>query len=171
VTTRSYLGALAWECGGMLLDSGWLRLLGGGAASLPDIATASSLVEPTADSEAPPLLVVGHDVLGGAFAINGGGLPVGMGEVAYFAPDTVRWEGLGMAHGDFVQWTLTGNTEAFFADLRWVGWQAEVAALRPDQGLSMYPPVWSVEGASDIRSTSRRVVPWAELDGLLRGNR
>ncbi len=44
------------------------------------------------DRGAPPgCLVVGHDVVGGTFAINGGALPCDLGEVCYFGPDT--WAG------------------------------------------------------------------------------
>jgi len=34
VTLRSVLGALAYETGGLLIDHGWLRLLGGGHGTL-----------------------------------------------------------------------------------------------------------------------------------------
>jgi hypothetical protein len=161
VTTRSPLGALAWETGGMILDHGWLRLLGGGTPTLPDIASAS----PIADGP-PPFLVVAQDVLGGVFAVNGDGLPTEPGEVGYFAPDTLAWLGLGAGHGDFVRWALTGDTESFFASLRWPGWEDEVRAARPDQAIAMYPFLFTAEGSSDVASTSRRLVPWTELAGF-----
>src|SRR3954465_6506482 len=98
VTTRSPLGALAWETGGLLLDHGWLRILGGGTDVLPDLASASGLDGGAARAPAPglaggppPFLVVAQDVLGGIFAVNGGGLPTEPGEVAYFPPDTLAW--------------------------------------------------------------------------------
>lgn len=163
VTTRSPLGALAWETGGLLLDDGWLRVLGGGTATLADIATSSGVGDPAMTSAPPPFLVVGHDVLGGRFAVNGGGLPVEPGETAYFAPDSLAWEGMGFGHGAFLEWALTGDTDPFYASLRWPGWRAEVSAVRPDQGLSVYPPLYTAEGAQNIASTSRRPVPWTEI--------
>ena len=36
VTAGSTLGALALNSGGLLLDHGWLRILGGGTSELPD---------------------------------------------------------------------------------------------------------------------------------------
>ncbi|MEK8227493.1 DUF2625 family protein [Oerskovia sp. M15] len=75
ITTRSTLGALALYTGGVLIDHGWLRLLGGGAYGLPDLATINGLGDPAAGSIAPHRLVVAFDVLGGTFAVNGGGLP------------------------------------------------------------------------------------------------
>ena len=35
VTTRSTMGAIAYETGGILIDGGWLRLLGSGHPKLP----------------------------------------------------------------------------------------------------------------------------------------
>jgi hypothetical protein len=163
VTVRSPLGALAWESGGLVLDDGWLRMLGGGSAGLPDVATASGLDEPAPESAPPPLLIVAQDVLGGLFAVNGGGLAVDLGEVAYFGPDTLDWTGLGAGHTQFLEWTLIGDTRGFYEDLRWPGWREEVAAVGLDQGLSVYPPLFSAEGSRDVGATSRRPVPWAEI--------
>jgi Protein of unknown function DUF2625 len=77
VTARSFLGALALNCGGVLVDDGWVRLLGGGttvggddASGLPDLATANGLGDPEPARCAPSTLIVGFDVLGGTFAIN-----------------------------------------------------------------------------------------------------
>lgn len=80
VSTGSTLGALAVHCGGLLVDNGWLRILGGGSGELPDLASANSL-PPAAQGSPPPHLVVAYDVLGGVFAVDGGGLGVAPGEV------------------------------------------------------------------------------------------
>lgn len=56
------------------------------------------------------------------------------------------------------QWRL-GD---FYANLRWPGWQDEIAALRLDQGLAVYPPLFTAEGRN-INDASRRPVPFAEL--------
>src|SRR4051794_4071605 len=45
----------------MLLDHGWLRLLGGGSEGLPSLAEANALGEPTADGRRPGILVVGFE--------------------------------------------------------------------------------------------------------------
>jgi len=149
VTVRSVLGALAWHTGGLLLDSGWLRVLGGGSERLPALTPE------------PGMLVVAYDVLGGRFAVDGGafGAP---GTVHYFAPDSLEWESLEVGHGAFVDWALTGDVASFYEHLRWPGWEAEVAPLPPDTGLSLYPPPFSAEG-KDVAAVSRRPVPMAEL--------
>jgi len=165
VTARSPLGALALSCGGLLVDSGWLRLFGGGSTELVDLATANGLPEPDASATTPDRLHVGVDVIGGRFAVDGGGLGVAAGEVCYWGPDTLRWSGLGGGYGDFLWWVLDGGLEEIAAHLRWPGWQAEVQAVRPAEGLSVYPPPFTVEGR-DLATTTRRRVPMAELTGF-----
>jgi hypothetical protein len=65
VSTRSRLGALALHTGGLLVDDGWLRVLGGGGdTGLPSLAQANAL---PGDGRPPASLVVGHDVLGGRY--------------------------------------------------------------------------------------------------------
>ena len=53
VTTRSALGSLAYSSGGVLVDGGWLRILGGGTDQLVDLATANGLADPQTQL-APP---------------------------------------------------------------------------------------------------------------------
>lgn len=162
VTARSMLGALALNCGGLLVDHGWLRILGGGHGRLPDLASANALGDPTAASTSPGSLTVAYDVLGGEFAVNGGALPAELGEMYYFAPDSLTWEPIGGGHSAFVEWAVDGGLEEFYGELRWPEWQEEVAALAPDQGITVYPPLWSVEGR-DPAAASRRPAALTEL--------
>lgn len=159
VTTRSPLGAIAHETGGILVDHGWLRLLGSGHARLARTLGGwnQALAIPFA-----AYMVVADDALGGTFAINGGALGGARGNVHYFAPDSLRWEDLGFAYGAFVGWTFTGDLVKFYDGFRWRGWQAEVEALGGDRVIGLYPPPWSDEGKDPAR-VSRRPVPAAEL--------
>lgn len=165
VTTRSTLGALAFHTAGVLIDHGWLRLLGGsGAHGLPSLAQVNHLpVEPSVDHR-PPSLIVGYDIFGGAYAINAGDLPGEAGQVCYFAADQLGWRPLGIGHSAFVDWACRGGPATFYQDQRWPGWEAEVEAVPLSMGLSVYPPPWSAEGG-DIAHASRRPVPLAELVG------
>lgn len=91
--------------------------------------------------------------------------------MVYFAPDSLRWEALGAGHSAWLAWLAwlaSGALDDFYADLRWPGWQDEVRALNSDQGLSIFPPLWSAEARQDISATSRRAVPMAELLGVAR---
>jgi hypothetical protein len=164
VTARSTLGALALHTGGVVIDHGWLRLLGGGHAGLPDLAAVNASDE--RPGSPPPLLLVAFDVLGGRFAMNGGGLPGAPGEVNYWGPDVLEWQPLGLGHSDFVFWSLGDGPETFYRDLRWDGWQQEVTQVRLDAGLAVYPPLCTAE-SRPIEATTRRAVPWEELSGVL----
>lgn len=176
VTVRSCLGAVVFYTGGLSVDGGWLRVFGGsqsrGAAGLPSLSQVNrfpSVVEP----EWRPAggLVLAHDVLGGVFALNGldpaaAGRPGQPGEMVYFAPDRLGWEALGFGHGAWVAWLLSERLDQFYEDLRWPGWQEEVAALGGSEGISVYPFLWTAEAQRDLIATSRRAVPMAELLGV-----
>ncbi|MBD5786137.1 DUF2625 family protein [Cellulosimicrobium terreum] len=162
VTVRSTLGALALHTGGVLVDGGWLRLLGGGGDGLPDLASVNGLGDPDERAVVPSVLVVAYDVLGGTFAINGGGLAGPLGNVHYFDPVSLDWLDLGFGQGAFLEWAASGGSAAFYAPVRWPGWHAEVGTVRLDEGLNVYPPLWSEEGR-DVARASRTVVPLAEL--------
>ena len=71
-----------------MVDDGWLRILGGRTDQLVDLATINGLDDPNEQVGPRGHLVVGQDVLGGYFAINGGDLPADPGEIAYWGPDT-----------------------------------------------------------------------------------
>ncbi|MFG3205209.1 DUF2625 domain-containing protein [Streptomyces sp. NPDC048192] len=175
VTARSYVGAMVLHCGGLLVDDGWLRLFGspveGAAHGVPGLARVNQFpagFDPAWRPEAG--LVVAQDVLGGVFALNGAaptaaGQP---GEVVYFAPDSLRWEALGVGYSAWLAWLVSGALDEFYADLRWPGWREEVRALDGHQGLSLFPPLWSAEAHQDISATSRRAVPMRELLGVAR---
>jgi hypothetical protein len=161
VTAASALGALALSCGGILVDGGWLRILGGGFDGLPSIAEANGLGG-AAVAVQPAYLTVGFDVLGGRFAIDGGGLGIDPDKVCYWAPDSLAWESTDLGHGAFVHAFLNGAGTDFYGSFRWTGWTDDVAALAVDQGLSLWPPPFTVEGR-DPASVSRRAVPFSEL--------
>jgi hypothetical protein len=155
ISDQSWLGAVVAHTGGLLLDDGWLRVLGSGAPSLPDILAA-------ADRKSA-YLPVGHDVLGGQFVWtpNESGRPT----VHYFGPDALEWHDLELGYAEWLGAMLGGALDGFYETLRWPGWAEEVAACRPDQGIHTFPPPWSKEG-KDLASVSRRVVPIAELISL-----
>ncbi len=163
VTTRSPMGALAYETGGLLVDHGWVRVLGGSSARLPrGLGDWNRVTTP-----APRLagaIVVGDDAVGGFFAIDGGGLGLTRGHVCYFAPDTLRWEGLGVGYTDWVRWLCLGDLARFYATARWTGWEDEVRALDGARAFSIYP--FLCADGPPVGERSRRAVPVEELWGL-----
>lgn len=168
VTTRSALGALAYHAGGVLVDHGWLRLLGAGHPTI-----GGGLREWNRQLGGAPLsppldgaLIVAYDVLGGVFAINESAFAGPPGAIHYFAPDRLQWESLDMGHGAFVQWAMTGDLDRYYAGQRWTGWEDDVAAVGPDEALSIYPPLGfeSADGTPvPMDGRSKRPVPMREL--------
>lgn len=154
VTTRSPMGAIAYETGGILVDHGWLRFLGSGHPRLQrDIVGWNA-------NRCVGYLLVADDVIGGFFALNGGGLGADRGAMYYWAPDTLRWEGLDLGYTDFFCWALSERLAVFYEGLRWSGWETDIQHIGADQCLNFYPPLWTAQGA--VASSARRPVNIAE---------
>ncbi len=166
VTTRSPMGAVVYESGGLLIDHGWVRVLGSGHPRLPRTLPGWNWERMIFnEGEAPPFLLVADDVVGGFFALNGGALPGQPGNVFYFAPDSLEWEDLDGGYTDFLYWLLTGNLDGFYADYRWEGWREEVTALPGDEGYLIFPFPFAKDGGP-LAGRSRKGVPLAELYGM-----
>lgn len=159
VATRSTLGALAHETGGLLVDHGWLRLFGCGHERL---RRALGQWNEAVDVPVSAFLLIADDVVGGAFAINGGALGPAVGNVFYFAPDRLAWEDMEVGHSAFVQWSFEGNLDGFYETMRWRGWETESEQVGGDRALSLHPPPWTKEG-KDLSKVSRRAVPAREV--------
>jgi len=162
ITTRSPMGAVALETGGILIDHGWLRFLGSGNIRMTEGLlswnglTNNSLITPIKGA-----FVVAHDAVGGFFAINGGAFPGPMKNIYYLAPDTLVWENLDRTYSDLLNWAFHGNLEKFYQNARWMEWQSDMLNLTGDQGILIYPPLWA-EGLS-VTERQRKIVPMYEL--------
>lgn len=161
VTTRSPMGAVIYESGGLLVDNGWIRILGSGhvrlSRSLPDWNAA---IGNDLNNGPPPFLLVADDVVGGFFAVDGGALGAA-GSVFYFAPDTLQWESLNRGYGDFLYWCFTGNLNEFYSNARWDGWESEVSRISGEEAISIYPPLFA--DGEPVGARSRKAVPILEL--------
>ncbi|MCL2467023.1 MAG: DUF2625 domain-containing protein [Micrococcales bacterium] len=171
VTAHSTLGAVALNSGGMLIDHGWIRVLGGTPRpGVPDIVTASGVAADVQDPAAiagVPGLLVAYDVLGGQFAIDAGGLASAPGRMCYWSPDCLEWESLGLGHTDFVEWLLNGNHNQFYDGFRWEGWNTQTEALPTDEGYSVFPFFFLAE--YDVKTAVRKPVPITELVNIHAG--
>jgi hypothetical protein len=160
ITEWSVLGALARHCAALIVDD-WLLVLGAGGGGHPGLRDFNQ-----GDDALDRALIVGVDVLGGGFAINGGGLGCGEpGEVCYLAPDSLAWEPCEMGHATWVGWTLDGPIDAFYEELRWPGWRVQASALEPGEGVFAAPPPWTAEGRGE--NVDRKPVPLLEAWGVL----
>jgi len=163
VTTRSLMGAVIYETGGLLIDNGWIRILGSGSGkmkrSLDEWNKGKTFSE---YGEPAPYLLVADDVIGGFYAINGGFFGKDMGSIYYFAPDMAQWIPMEMGYSQFLLFCFETDMDEFYPNLRWKGWQQEVVVLSPDYAYSFYPYLWSREG-KEIEEVSRKDVPIGEL--------
>jgi hypothetical protein len=165
VTTRSAMGAIIYESGGIIVDHGWLRILGSGHPRLPRSLPGWNLKRSfSVAGRPPPFLLVADDVVGGFFAVDGGGLGLESGKVCYFAPNTLTLENTHFGYSEFLVWCLRGDLAKYYEDARWPGWERETREVRGDQALSIYPFL-SCNGPP-IAERSRRAISIAEVYDL-----
>jgi hypothetical protein len=164
VTTRSPMGAVIYESGGILVDGGWIRILGSGSARLNRSLIGWNMGKTMNQvGERPSFLLIADDAIGGFFAINAGAFgPEETGKVFYFSPDNLEWESLGIGYSEFLTFCFSGDLNQFYQGLRWNGWQTEVKVLDGNKGINCFPFLWTTEG-KDINKVSRRPVPIEEL--------
>ncbi len=140
VSTRSPLGAIVHDTGGILVDGGWLRLLGSGHQRLTRTLPGWN------GGRADGFYLVGDDAVGGFFAINGGALGPRLKDVYYFAPDTLKWESLDHGFSEFLLWAFGGKLDQYYEWIRWPGWESDVTNLHGDRCFFFYPPLFTSEG-------------------------
>lgn len=165
VTTRSTLGALAYDTGGLLIDDGWLRFLGSGHERLP-----RGLHDWNSTRTDKSFCLVADDAAGGFFAINGGAFGDDMGSVYYWAPDTLEWESLNAGFTDIVVAFLSNYLDDFYKSLRWSTWREDVRQLSSDRCFSFYPFLWAREGSIERsqRSTIHITEAWDSKVDIVR---
>jgi hypothetical protein len=109
VTTHSIPGSLIYHTGGILIDHGWIRILGSGNEAFPrDVHSWNS------ESNGSGLYLIADDVAGGIYAINGGEFSGEMNAIYYWAPDSMEWEDLELKFSDFFAWLLSGDLDRFY---------------------------------------------------------
>jgi hypothetical protein len=165
VTTRSPMGAVIYETGGIFVDYGWIRILGSGHPRLPRSAPDWNWKRSFhVSGERPSFFLCGDDAVGGFFAIDGGGLGVEAGKVCYFAPDSLRWENTKLGYSQFLTWCFQGDLATYYQTARWPNWQEDVTRLGGDQVFGIYPFLFC-EGPP-VAERSRKPLPITEIYDL-----
>jgi hypothetical protein len=155
VTTRSPMGAIAYDTGGILVDGGWLRFLGSGHSRLTRTLPGWN------EGRSKGFYLVADDAVGGFFAINGGAFGTDVKNMYYWAPDSLDWEPLEIGFSDFFVWSLSERLAQFYESLRWPAWRADTAQLSGDRCFDFLPELWTKEGS--ITSSHREQVPVQEV--------
>ena len=158
VTTSSPLGAVAYETGGVVVQNGWLRLIGSGHPRLP------RRIDQWNAGRSNGLYLIADDAAGGFFAMNEGARDSDRGQVCYWAPDDLDWLDLQMEYTEFLRLCLSERINDFYEDLRWPSWEADVASLPGDRCFSFYPSLWTTEGS--VISSHRTTIPASEAFDL-----
>ncbi|WP_342481813.1 DUF2625 family protein [Paenibacillus sp. FSL L8-0340] len=150
VSTKSYLGAIAYETGGIVFEHGWITLLGAGGEGIYGSLTSWNGLAASQDIPAlPGLLIVAYDAAGGFFGLDVGRFGQS-GHVYYFAPDTLEWESTQLAYSGFIGWLAEGDLDLFYETFRWEGWEEAALKLQPGQVFGYYPPLWTKEGSGQF---------------------
>jgi len=162
VSTRSPMGAIIYHTGGLIIDNGWIRILGSGSKtltrSLPDWNLGKSFSQL---NQPIPYLLIADDVIGGFYLLNGGGLGKDLGKVYYFSPDNLTYEPMDITYTEFLLFCFNTNFDAFYEGYRWKGWQNEVTQMTGDEVFSFFPFLWSKQG-KDIDKSTRQIIPIEE---------
>jgi len=164
LAVQTTLGAVEYMTGGILIDGGWIRLMGSGSPrlprSLPEWNKGKSM---TGYGHDAGFYLVADDVLGGFFALNWGAMgSKDLGKVFYLAPDDLQWESMGVNYGGFLAFCFMDDLEQFYKGQRWKNWHQQVDTLSGDRAFHIMPPLWSTEG-KDIEKDQRYAVPVEEL--------
>ena len=162
VTSRSAMGAIVYSSGGLLIDDGWIRILGSGNEklnrTLPGWNKGKTFKE---YGEQPGFLLIADDAIGGFFAINGGEFGEDLGKVYYLSPDNLEWEPLDITYSDFLNFCFNGNLEEFYKGYRWNNWRDEVSQLDGNKTYSFFPYLWTKEG-KEINKSTKKPIPVEE---------
>lgn len=158
VTTRSTMGAIAYETGGILIDGGWLRFLGSGHPKLPRTLPGWN------QGRSSGFYLVADDAVGGFFAINGAAFGEDVKNMYYWPPDSLDWEPMKIGFTDFFVWSLSDRLAQFYETLRWPSWREDIVELSGDSCFSFYPFLWTKEGS--LATSHRAKVPVKEAFDL-----
>jgi hypothetical protein len=162
VTTRSPMGAIVYETGGILIDDGWIRILGSGSKklnrSLPYWNKGKSFKE---FGDGSSFFLVADDVIGGFFILNNGAFGKDLGKIYYFSPSSLEYEALDISYTDFLSFCFKGNLNNFYKAERWKNWRKEVSILSGESVFNFLPTLWTKEGKY-IDKISRKSIPIEE---------
>lgn len=162
ITTFATLGGVIYNTGGIIVDNGWIRILGSGSDRLPrDIANWNKGKTIKEFGDNIPYLLIADDAVGGFFAINYGGLGPDIKNVYYLEPNTLTWQPLGAGYGEFLVFCFDSDLSKFYKGLRWKSWEQFIANLDGNKTYSFRPYLW--QAGSDVDKSTRKLVGVEEM--------
>ena len=88
---------------------------------------------------------IADDIWGGCYAISNGDFPGSPQYIWYYAPDTLQWENLEVTYCQFIRWVASTGIADFYKSFLWDKTFSLIDKISFEQGLSIYPPLWSKE--------------------------
>ena len=73
----------------------------------------------------------------------------------------MEWESLSFEYSEFIAWLAQGNINEFYQSMRWKNWRDLAINVEIDQGILIYPFLWSDEII--IQNATKKIVPFYEL--------
>lgn len=170
LSTKSALGGIIYNCGGILIDNGWVRILGSGSKqlnrSLPQWNKGKSFAN---YGDSSSFLLIADDVVGGFFAINTGGLAEkDIDRVYYYGPNSLKWQPTSLSYSEFIIFCISDGLKKFYRDFRWTGWEDEIGKLDGNQVISCFPLLWTKEGLE--LKCNRKIVSVHKLWNMYQSN-
>lgn len=163
VSTYATLGSIIYNTGGIMIDHGWIRILGSGNSRLNRSVSEWNLGKTIKHyGDQPDYLLVADDAAGGFFAINYGAFGSDLKNIYYLAPNSLVWEPLNFGYSEFVLFCFDGDLSEFYRGLRWSTWNQFIADLDGNKSYSFRPYLWAKEG-TDINSCTRKLVSTEDL--------
>lgn len=138
-------GLLITQCGGVVVN-GVVRLLGSNRdENFRDINLFNIKF-----GSGRGFVILGDDIFGGVFAVNTGLFPEFVGNIIYFAPDTLDWEDTELRLSGFFAWLKDGDMAGFYGQFSAEEYENLRARNVPfNKVLSIVPPQWSAEFATE----------------------
>ena len=142
--TNSYFGTIIYKTGGVLINDGWLRILGGGSSKLSPIHVWNHRLTNRIDYQ----LIIAYDVLGGYFFIENKENDSASSVVFYFSPQNFTVSSVAVNYKTFIQYCFTEQLTEFYKNYYWATWQQDIQSLPTDHIFDFTPPLWTTEGKS-----------------------
>jgi Protein of unknown function DUF2625 len=142
---NTFLGSIIYESGGILVDKGWIRILGSGCTRLNRSVPSWNKGKTTASTKIPyTFMLVADDVLGGMFALKSDGKQSPDSCIVYYyGPNSLKWKATGFNYRTFISYCFSGSIKRFYDDFRWAGWEQEVSQMDGNQVISCFPLLWT----------------------------
>ncbi|MGG3526448.1 hypothetical protein COM13_25595 [Bacillus pseudomycoides] len=160
ITSKSALGSIVYNTSGIIVDD-WIRILGSDSEKNRGILSYNLVNKDGVATKIDKMLIVADDIVGGVFALNTGKFSIGVGDIWYFAPDTLEWESLDMKYSEFITWIAQGNMNEFYSTLRWNTWKEDSEIVKFDEAILIYSFLWSNE--LQLEKADKKIVPAKEL--------